>query len=180
MGKICDNRSVGVIIVDAQGRCLVFDRNTPPPGTAPAAGHVDDHGGFDAAARDEVNEELGLTVTALQDTGVGGWRPNACRRQPGPKGTGHEWRVYHATVTGTLNPSKRETRNARWLTGEELYHLALRTATYAHGGISPAEFNRNPGLEPVWVRWFHDLNIVTLNDDDLAAIDRLAAQPPRA
>jgi 8-oxo-dGTP pyrophosphatase MutT (NUDIX family) len=64
--KVCDNTSVGVIITNESGEYLMFDRNTFPPGTAPAAGHIDDHGSAEDAARAEVHEELGLHVVSLE------------------------------------------------------------------------------------------------------------------
>lgn len=112
--KTCDNTSVGIVITDHQGRYLMFDRATFPPGTAPAAGHIDDHGTAEDAGRAEVEEELGLTVTGLTHV-TGGWRDNPCRRLPGARSTGHrhEWTVYRATVTGDLTPSAHETKNVR-------------------------------------------------------------------
>ena len=169
----CDNTSVGVLIWHG-GRLLVFDRATFPPGVAPAAGHVDEHGGWEAAARAEVAEETGLMVTRLTRLG-GGWRANRCRREPGPRGTGHHWRVYEAAVTGDLAPSARETRNMRWVARRDLQILALRTAAYASGRLTAAEFAADPGIEPVWVRWLHDAGIVgsLIGQEDLTEIDRL-------
>jgi hypothetical protein len=173
--RTCDNTSVGVIIGDATGQYLVFDRATFPPGTAPAAGHVDGHGGFEAAARDEAAGELGLTVTGLCQVS-GGWRDNACRRAPGRLGTGHKWAVYRATAGGELRPSARETRNARWLTAGQLQDLADRTAVHANGFLTDDEFTASPGIEPVWVQWLADAGIIHVPAADLAAIDRLAAR----
>jgi ADP-ribose pyrophosphatase YjhB (NUDIX family) len=171
---VCDNTSAGVIIGDGAGRYLVFDRATFPPGTAPVAGHVDEHGGFEEAAFAEAAEEVGLTVTGLRQV-TGGWRDNACRRAPGRLGTGHEWSVYQATVSGELRPSLRETRNARLLTAGQLQDLAARTASYAHGLLTDAEFAASPGIEPVWAQWLTDAGIIHVPPADLAAIDRLAA-----
>lgn len=169
--SICDHKVAGVIIGNGSGRYLLFDRNTFPAGTAPVAGHVDDHGSFEDAARAEVREEVGLTVATL-DHVTGGWRANACRRVTGPEGVGHEWQVYRATVTGTLNPSPRETRNARWLTLEDLQALAGQTAWYARGAGSEL------GLEPVWVQWLIDAGLgLTMHPSTLADIDRLASTP---
>lgn len=172
----CDNTSVGVLISDGAGRWLVFDRNTPPAGVAPAAGHVDDHGGWEAAAVAEVREELGLNITSLREI-AHGWRDNACRRSAGGRGTGHSWKIYLAEVTGELAPSQRETRNARWLTTAELQELAGRTAAYAAGGMSAAQFAAAPGIEPVWVRWLADAQVIRVTHADAAATERLAAQP---
>lgn len=171
--KVCDNASVGVIVKNAAGEYLMFERATFPPGVAPAAGHVDEHGTVEEAARAEVHEELGLTVDFLMRVG-GGWRRNRCRRQPGPRGIGHQWTVFHATVTGDLNPSARETRNARWITADELQTLADRTATYARGALTDAQWAETPGIEPVWIAWLYDLWAIHLAPDDMTSIDQLA------
>lgn len=62
--RFCDHASVGVLISSPDG-LLVFERATPPAGIAPVAGHLDRHGGPEAAAHAEVTEEVGLTVTHL-------------------------------------------------------------------------------------------------------------------
>lgn len=175
--KTCDNTSVGVIIHDPDRGLLMFERATFPPGIAPVAGHIDQHGGVWAAARAEVSEELGLTITSM-DAYAGGWRDNRCRRTPGPAGVGHGWRVFKAEVTGTLVPSARETRNARWITPTELTDLIHRTRDYATGRITPADFTANPGIEPVWVRWLWPYSTAVLTTDDLDRIDATAAVPP--
>ena len=164
----CDNTSAGVIITDGRGKYLMFDRATYPPGTAPVAGHVDDHGTYEEAAFAEVREETGLEVRTLKLEALG-WRDNKCRRRPGPKGVGHQWQVYQATVTGKLSPSPRETRNARWLSLEDLQVLAGLTARYSRGTESA------PGLEPVWCHWLATVGLVGLPQQDLAQIARLAA-----
>ncbi|MFF9310107.1 NUDIX hydrolase [Streptomyces sp. NPDC014748] len=171
--KVCDNTSVGVVITTDAGDFLMFDRATFPPGVAPAAGHIDDHGTAEDAARAEVEEELGLTVTALTHV-TGWWRNNRCRRLPGPRGTGHEWTVYQASVTGTLSPSTRETRNVRWLGRQELQDLADRTVAYAAGRLTDPEFTAMPGIEPVWVQWFANLGVLDITPDDLRQIDQKA------
>lgn len=171
----CDNTSVGVIIA-AGGRYLVFERNTPPAGVAPCAGHVDGHGGFELAAHAEVTEELGLAVTSLRQV-TGGWRPNRCRRQPGPAGPGHAWAVYLAQTRGQVRPSARETRSARWLDSGLLQVLADRTAAYAYGRLTSAEFAADPGIEPVWVQWLADAGIIHAGAADLAVIGQLAGEP---
>jgi 8-oxo-dGTP pyrophosphatase MutT (NUDIX family) len=172
--KTCDNTSVDVIITNADGQYLMFDRNTFPPGTAPAAGHVDDHGSLLDAARAEVEEELGLHVESLQVVAQG-WRPNRCRRLPGELGVGHAWAVYAATVTGELAPSARETKNVRWIPGAHLQGLADRTVAYAHGHLSDADFATGPGIEPVWVQWLVDLEVISVILEDLERVDQLAA-----
>ncbi|MEU0821733.1 NUDIX hydrolase [Streptomyces mirabilis] len=167
--SFCDHTSVGVLISSPSG-LLVFDRVTPPAGLAPVAGHVDQHGGPEQAARDEVTEEVGLTVTRLHLL-LDQWRPNRCRRTPtGP--VGHRWRIFQAEVSGSLRPSAREVRDPRWVHPEQLREHALRTASYADGHLSREEFEREPGLEPVWCRFLHDLELITLSS---LALDRIDA-----
>ena len=57
-----DHAAVGVLISSPDG-LLVFERARPPAGIAPVAGHVDQHGGPEQAARIEVAEEVGVTVS---------------------------------------------------------------------------------------------------------------------
>ncbi|WP_328919779.1 NUDIX hydrolase [Streptomyces sp. NBC_01550] len=166
--RLCDHTSVGILVSSPSG-LLVFERATPPAGIAPVAGHVDQHGGPKQAARDEVTEEVGLTVTHLQLL-LDQWRPNHCRRTPtGP--VGHHWWVFQAEVSGSLCPSPREVRAPRWIHPDELQQHALRTAAYADGHLSQEQFEREPGLEPVWCRFLHDLGLVTLPSVDLDRID---------
>ncbi|MDJ0342220.1 NUDIX hydrolase [Streptomyces sp. H10-C2] len=172
--KTCDNASVGVIIQNADGDYLMFNRATFPPGVAPAAGHVDEHGTVEDAARAEVHEELGLTVESLRPI-ADGWRDNRCRRNPGPRGVGHQWTVFHATVTGDLNPSTRETANVRWIPAADLQALADRTSAYARGGLTNEEFAAAPGIEPVWITWLYEVGVIHLEIGELTRIDRLAA-----
>lgn len=171
--KTCDNTSVGVVIADAEGRYLMFDRNTFPPGAAPAAGHIDEHGTAEDAARAEAEEELGLTVTALTHV-TGWWRPNRCRRLPGPRGIGHEWTIFRADVAGELAPSARETKNVRWVSAGEFQALADRTVEYALGRISDVEFAARPGIEPVWMQWLANLAAIHVNPTELQLINQLA------
>lgn len=166
--KTCDNTSVGVLIHDpATDTWLMFDRNTPPPGTAPVAGHVDEHGSPVLAAAAGTKEESGLTASGLTLV-TGGWRFNACRRLPGPAGTGHHWSVYQATTTGALSPSARETRNTRWLSAGQIQQLVDQSIHYARARRT------QPGIEPVWVQWLVHAGIATANDDDLRSLDLIA------
>lgn len=178
---VCDHRVSGVIITRGE-QYLLFDRATFPAGVAPPCGHVDGHGdgpdGFEAAARAEVEEEVGLTVTGLRLI-TGGYRPNRCRRtlREDAAGPGHLWSVYAAEVsTYELRPSLRETRNARWLVPGDLQTLAWRTLQYARGQLTEQEWQERPGMEPVWVAWFCDARAIRMPFDALDAIDDLAAR----
>ncbi len=168
----CDNTSVGILIHNPEtGTWLMFDRNTPPPGTAPAAGHIDTHGTPEQGAAAEAAEETGLTVGPLTLV-TGGWRPNVCRRPAGPAGIGHHWSVYTASATGQLSPSARETRNARWLTATQITDLVTRTVAYAHGSAD------TPGIEPVWVLWLVHAGLAQVSGADLDVIEAAASRSP--
>lgn len=176
--KNCDNASVGILIKRSAGgrdEWLMIELAKPPAGIAPVAGHVfDDHKSYEAAAVAEVREEIGLRVVSLVDTGIGGWRDNRCQREPGPRGTGHDWRIYLADVTGDLALSADEAAAGGWLRTGAVAHLAARTATYAIGDLSRPFWNAAPGLEPVWCGFLAQLGLFTLAPRDLAAIEHLA------
>lgn len=168
----CDNASVGVIITDTDGRLLLIDRATPPFGRAPVAGHIDKHGGPEAAAHVEVSQEVGFNIAELVQLSEV-WLPNPCRRPAGPQGVGHQWTAYRATVRGHLHISPREARSARWHTRDELQALAQRTAAYAIGGVTAEEFRSEPGLQPVWARLLAAQRLITLSAAELTLIDDL-------
>ncbi|MEU7857875.1 NUDIX hydrolase [Nonomuraea sp. NPDC049141] len=172
--KVCDNTSVAALIFDEDGRLLVFDRNTDPPGAAGPAGHIDTHGTAADAVCAEVHEEVGLNVVRLE-LFLDAWWPNRCRRQPGPRGIGHHFYFYKVQVTGHLRPSSRETRNVRWLDRGQLRELTRRTIKYARGFISHVEFRAAPGIEPVWVYGLAAAGLVEASHDDLALLDQVAA-----
>jgi 8-oxo-dGTP pyrophosphatase MutT (NUDIX family) len=181
--KACDNASAGVLITDPHGRYLFFERPTPPWGLAAPAGHVfDEHDNHERAAIQETHEEFGLAVAFL-NLAIEGWLHNACRRGPGAEGTGHFWRVYTATVSQESidHPdAEREIKDVRWLTPAELQQLADVTVDLARGRIDVFMFKANPGLEPSWVIWLTRLQIITVREDDLQAVTRLAGKPAGA
>lgn len=171
---VCDNASAGVLIED-RGRYLVFERVRAPAGVAPPAGHVfdkHDPAAYVDAVITAVYDQTGLTVETWEVTTAGGWRDDRCRL-PAPLGPGHNWRVFRVTVSGTLTPSPRETRNLRWLTGDDLQTLAARTIARARGEISRQMFVAVPGIQPVWVQWLADLGIISVSRADLALADAL-------
>lgn len=153
------------------GRSARLRKGQAPAGIAPVAGHVDQHGGPEHAAHAEVVEEVGLTVTSLHLlTTV--WRPNRCRR-PTTARIGHHWWIYQAQTAGPIRPSAREVRAPRWLHPHQLLQLALRTAAYAAGQVDEEQFTAQPGLEPVWARFLHELHLVALPNDTLNTIDTI-------
>ncbi|MGI5247741.1 NUDIX hydrolase [Dactylosporangium sp. CA-139066] len=169
----CCRETVGVLIADEAGRLLMFARQQPPPGVAPVAGHVGEHGDFESAARAEVAEEVGLTVVRLEEL-ARGWRSTWCRRGS----DGHMWRIYRAEVSGTLQLKPDEAANAGWYGPAELQVLADLTVAHARGELLAAAFEVAPGLEPVWVSWLAELGHIIVPAADLAAVEALAQQAP--
>jgi hypothetical protein len=169
----CDNTSVGVLITRDDGRYLMPVRAARPSGIAPLAGHVfdwDRHGSYPDAARAIIAAGLRLSVKALELTAED-WRADRCGRPPGSRGAGHQWQVYTATAYLAPDPPRRR---ARWLDPAEISQLAERTAQYAHGRVTDAQFLARPGIAPAWVTFLAGLGIITVAGPDLAAIDRLA------
>lgn len=177
MPKTCCKTSVGVLVFnEARTHLLMIKRGTAPAGIAPVAGHaLDEHASYEAAAREEVAEEIGLTVTGLRRLPVGGFHPGRCRRIGS---TGHTWEIYEATVTGELNASEREVAAVGWWEVADLQTLAERTAAWASGQITGEEFATDPGLEPVWCHWMSELGLVELPGSVLDSIEAIAATPP--
>ena len=160
MAKVCDHTSVGVIVRDNEGRYALLKRARFPIGIAPPAGHIDDHGGAEQAAVDEVSEELGISVKdKLQRTAIYERRvDNRCRREGGDH---HIWYIFEATIESTkLRPSPDETKGADWYDQEKLQAFADRTDAYLAGKLSEADWEANPGLEEVWVPFLHELGYI--------------------
>jgi len=102
---------------------LLIERKSKPFGMAPPAGHVDDHGSFENAARCELLEEVGIRASQIELIAEG-YRENWCRR---PRGYWHYWKIYRADTVGDVQISKDEVVSHRWCTRDELSHLAAKT-----------------------------------------------------
>jgi 8-oxo-dGTP pyrophosphatase MutT (NUDIX family) len=156
--KHCDNKSVGVIIKNADGSFAFLERKLFPVGIAPPAGHVDDHGSFEQAAIDEVNEELGLVITRgnLRTTAINKRRiNNPCRRIGGDH---HVWSIYEVDqYKGELRPSPYETKGAGWYSARQLQELADRTKAFKAGKVTQSEWEADPGFEEVWLDFLTEL-----------------------
>jgi len=100
------------------------------------------------------------------------WRPNRCRR-PTNDCVGHRWWIFRAQASGAIRPSAKEVRAPRWLQPDQLQQHAHRTAAYAAGQLDEEQFTAEPGLEPVWVRFLHELHLVTLPNETLDMIDTI-------
>lgn len=153
--KDCDNTSVGMFIW-RDSKLLLIERKKFPFGFAIPAGHVDNHGSFEDAAKEEVKEEVGFEVTNLKAI-TEGRRENICRR---PGGTWHYWKLYKTEVQGNLKPSQDETKKAGWYTKDEIRELAERTKKYNSGEISEDNWKLSPGLERNFYEWVKELHII--------------------
>ena len=161
MAKICDNKSVGVIVTDIDGKYALLKRANFPIRIAPVAGHLDDHGTPVQAASDEAEEELGLVIepAGLKPTKISKRHvANPCSRIGGDH---HEWSVFEADqFLGDITPSPEETQGAQWYTKKQLQKLADRTKAYKAGEIPQEEWEADPGLEEVWLDFMLELGHV--------------------
>jgi|SRR3989344_8148577 len=155
MSKICDHKSVG-IFVWRDDKLLLIQRAKFPYGFAVPAGHVDDDSTFEDAAKRELMEEVGLTVTELHLLAEKR-KENPCRRVDG---TWHYWKLFSAKTKGDVNRSLDETKLARWFDRDEIKKLALRNEQYLHNDMNDDEWKENPGLEPVMYELFKELEIL--------------------
>ena len=155
MAKKCDHTSVGMLVHRGDTFRLI-ERMNPPVGFAPPAGHVDDFGSFEEAARQELKEEVGLDMKGLTLLAEGR-RENPCRREDG---NWHYWKIYELNADGTVQRSESETKQAHFYTRNDLLSLADKTEKYIRGSISQTDWERSPGLEPVWYEWLKELKII--------------------
>ncbi len=153
--KTCDNKSVGMLI-KREDDLLLIERRKPPFGFAPPAGHVDEKGSFENAAREEVEEEVGLIPTEIKLL-TEGKKENPCRR---PGGSWHYWKIYQVAADGEIKRSEDETKQAGWFPLGQIKELAQKTERYLTGRISEEEWQQSPGIEPVWLEWFKELKIL--------------------
>lgn len=192
---VCDGESVGIIVQLPRGssQVLVFDRARFPWGVAGPAGHVRPHGTLTrqpgipdqpahrAAAVAELAEEVGLQADPRDLEHIAhGRMNNRCRRSPMGETHAHWWNIYRLTRwSGRPRIGEDEVKNLRWVDVTEIHTLAHRTLALAQGRITPEEFRADPGAEPAWVRWWRDARMVLMSEDELAAIEALAAAGPQ-
>lgn len=155
MTQICDNKSVG-IIVRKDGKLLLIERKKFPPGFSLPAGHLDGDSSFEIAAKRELEEEVGLAATKLELL-IEGRKENVCRREGG---SWHYWKIYTAEAKGEVEGNKDETKRVGWYGKKELRELAERTENYLNKEIPEEEWEKSPGLEPVFYEWFKELDII--------------------
>lgn len=155
MAKVCDNKSVGMLVWK-DNKLLLIERKQPPFGFAPPAGHLDDDTSFEKAAKRELNEEVGLETKSLRLV-TEARKENPCRREGG---SWHYWKIYEVKAEGKLRPSKDETKQVGWYSRIQIEKLAKRTEQYLASKIAENEWQASPGLEPVWYEWFKELKII--------------------
>lgn len=153
--KICDHTSVGMIVWKREN-LLLIERGRKPFGFAPPAGHVDADILFEDSAKRELFEEVGLTATNLKLL-IEGRKENPCRREGG---TWHQWKIYEIKTTGEIKRSEDETKQARFVSRKEIKSLMVRTEKYLNKEITEEEWEKAPGIEPVWYDWFKKLEII--------------------
>jgi len=168
MSKSCDNKSVGVIIKNADGKFAVIKRKNYPVAYAFVAGHLDGDTPEDAAVK-EADEEVGIKVKSLEKKLEDKFQ-NPCKREGG---SWHEWHIFEANEWSGELKAGSDAKDAHWLSSGELKTLADRTHLFLEkSGIPLEELNRitalvsdnpewqeEPGLEPVWVVMLEKMNI---------------------
>ena len=153
--KKCDHTSVGILAWN-EGKLLLIERAKFPFGYAVPAGHIDGHPSPLIAAKRELKEEVGLEAMNLELI-LEARMENHCGREDG---TWHQWSLFSADVSGEIQRSEDETKEAGWHSAEDITILAERTERFLAGAIPEAEWQENPGLEPVMYEFFKQLKII--------------------
>lgn len=155
MTKKCDNKSVGMLVW-REDSLLFIERKKPPFGFAPPAGHIDGDNSFEESAKRELKEEVGLETQNLKLL-IEGRKENPCRREGG---SWHYWKIYQIEATGEIKRSEDETKQAIFYKKEDLLLFASKTEKYLRGDIEQNDWEKSPGLEPVWYEWLKELKII--------------------
>ena len=135
---------------------LLIERKKPPFGFAPPAGHIDEDNSFEESAKRELNEEVGLEAQNIKLL-IEGRKENPCRREGG---SWHYWKIYQIEATGEIKRSEDETKQAVFYKKDDLVLLASKTEKYLRGDIEQSDWEKSPGLEPVWHEWLKELKII--------------------
>lgn len=174
MSQVCDHTSVGAIARDDNGRILLIERAKFPFGIAPPSGHCDGLS-YPMACLKEFEEETGLKIKPSASP-----RPVLirypfkkfkCRR---PQGDYHIWQIFEVQWKGECKASEQEVKSISWYSAKEIQKLMDKTRDYLRryklaeqaedqtlvGAIQNAldeEWEKNPGLEPVWYDFFNEV-----------------------
>lgn len=144
------------MLVWRDGSLLLIERKKPPFGFAPPAGHIDGDSSFEESAKRELKEEVGLEAENLKLL-IEGRKENPCRREGG---SWHYWKIYQIEAVDEIKRSEVETKQAIFCKKEVLLLLASKTEKYLRGDIIQDEWEKAPGLEPVWYEWLKELEII--------------------
>lgn len=155
MTKKCDNKSVGMLAW-RDNKLLLIERKKPPFGFAPPAGHLDEDDSFEHSAKRELMEEVGLNSKNIELL-IEGRKENPCRREGG---SWHYWKIYKIETSGEIKRSEDETKQANFYSKNDLLLLASKTEKYISGDINQDDWEKSPGLEPVWYEWLKELKII--------------------
>ena len=153
MTPTCDNKSVGIILKNSNGEYLILLRKSNPKVYAFLASHVDVHGGSVETAKEEVQKEAGASGVMLKLL-LNKDYPNPCSRG----GTHHLWNVFEGIYNGPTSDS--DAGSVFWKTSDEIKKLIERTKSYNRGKIFQEDWERNPGLEDVWINILEDARIL--------------------
>lgn len=173
MTKLCDNKSVGIMIEDERGRQAIIFRKNYPQAYSPIAGHVDGLTPREAALKEAV-EEGGLTLSRfvlVMEERI----ENPCKRDGGIY---HDWTIFDVYEwLGEFHASS-DAKEAVWFEPAAMQRIAKRTEYFMgkfgipHADVSrltraifgdpqkpqtDAEWEKEPGLEPVWYYIFKKL-----------------------
>lgn len=155
MANKCDNKSVGMIVWKGND-LLLIERKKPPFGFAPPAGHIDGDNSFEESAKRELKEEVGLDTRDIKLL-IEGRKENPCRREGG---SWHYWKIYKIEASGEIKRSEDETKQANFYKKDELLLLATKTEKYLRGNVEQVDWEKSPGLEPVWYEWLKEIKII--------------------
>lgn len=119
------HRTAGALI-ERGGRYLVIHKRTWPYLWDVVAGHLHQAEAPLKAVRREVREEVGLVLIQPRLAWHGVIYPDPCRRGA----VRHEWYLFRARVRGVLACDRREVREARWVTVDEMARLPFVRPAY--------------------------------------------------
>jgi ADP-ribose pyrophosphatase YjhB (NUDIX family) len=177
--KLCDNKSAGIMICQANNIVVIERRNYPEAYALPA-GHLDGDD-FKVAAIREAKEETGIVVSSAICMSLYKL-DNPCKRV---NGSYHLWEVYYANNWSGELKAGDDAKKVSWMSIDDLRRLAKRTEYFSRhkykipwyevGALTRAifgdpenkhtdpEWKEQMGLEPVWyfiLRSQTDLQIV--------------------
>ncbi len=175
MPKICDNKSVGQIILKGKN-LLMIERKNYPESFALPAGHLDGDEFLHSAFR-ETKEEVGISIVT-NDLVLSRTIQNPCKRE---HGSYHHWAVYKSANFYGKPKEGSDAKNFFWASPKKLQSLVKRTEYFIAkynipyievGKLTEAifgnpeqkntdsEWMKKMGIEPVWYYILKELKII--------------------